>query len=214
MEKLERFKRQVDIINPDSTSIPIHLSGCGGIGSWTALMLAKMGCDNITIYDFDEVEDHNVASQFFKESQLGELKTEALLKNVLEQTGIGLKIGDVEDEKDLSDGIIIIAVDSMKMRWRLNEYYKNKNILIIDARMGGLQSEVYCAMSGDYEPTLVAVEGVESEVCTAKAISFNCGLISSLVANYVRLYINGQLDLKMFKERTFLFNTATMFIPK
>ncbi len=214
MEKLERFKRQTDIINPDLTSLPIHLIGCGGIGSWTALMLAKMGCDNITIYDFDEVEDHNVASQFFKESQLGKLKTEALLENVLEQTGIRLMVGEIEEEKDLSEGIIIIAVDSMKMRWRLNEYYKNKNLLIIDARMGGLQSEIYCAMSGDYEPTLVTPGEVEHEICTAKAISFNCGLISSLVANYVRLYINDALDLKRFKERTFLFDTATMFVPK
>ena len=210
MEKLERYKRQIDIVDFDKLSLPIHLIGCGGIGSWTALMLAKMGCTNVNIYDFDEVEDHNVASQFFKETQLGQLKTEALVSNVYEQTGITLNIVSQEYEKDIKEGIVIIAVDSMEVRWKLNEYYKDKDLFIIDARMGGLQAEVYCADAKDYEPTLVAVEGVEHEDCTAKAISFNCGLIGSLVANYVRLKVNDMLDYKRMRERTFLFDTVTI----
>lgn len=211
---IERYKRQSDIVDYDKLKLPIHLIGCGGIGSWVGLMLAKMGCSNVTIYDFDKVEDHNVASQFFKESQQGLFKTEALISNVYEQTGIALKLGDVEDEENITEGVVIIAVDSMEMRWKLNEIYKDKNILIIDGRMGGLQAEIYCAMSNDYEPTLVAVTEVHHEICTGKAISFNCGLIASLIANYVRLHANDKLDLQEFRERTFLFDTCTMIRPK
>jgi len=208
--QIERYKRQIDIVSYNQLNIPIHIIGCGGIGSWTTLMLAKMGCSNITIYDFDEVEDHNVSSQFFKESQLGLLKTDALVANVYEQTGIAPAISSVESEEEIQEGLVIIAVDSMAMRWKLNHFFKDKNITIIDARMGGLQAELYCVKAGDYEPTLVAIESVDHEICTAKAISFNCGLISSLVANYVRLFVNNKLDFVRMKERTFLFDTVTI----
>jgi molybdopterin/thiamine biosynthesis adenylyltransferase len=214
MDNIERYKGQLDIVDTQKLSIPIHLIGCGGIGSWTALLLAKMGCSDITIYDFDTVEDHNVASQYFEERQLGDLKTEALVSNVSGQTGISLKIGDVENEPNISDGVVIIAVDSMEERWKLNDFFKDKNFLIIDARMGGLQAEIYCSLANGYEPILVAPTDVQHEKCTEKAISFNCALIGSLVANYVRLYVNDKLDLEEFKERTFLFNEVITIRPK
>lgn len=214
MEKLERYKGQIDIVDTERLNIPIHLIGCGGIGSWTALLLAKMGCPDITIYDFDTVEDHNVASQYFEERQLGDLKTEALVSNVIGQTGITLKIGEMENEPNIKDGIVVIAVDSMEMRRKLNEFFKDKDFLIIDARMGGLQAEVYCSLANQYEPTLVAQADVQPEKCTEKAISFNCALIGSLVANYVRLYVNDKLDLEEFRERTFLFNEVLTIRPK
>ena len=44
---------------------PIHIIGCGATGSWVALMLAKMGISNITCWDFDKVEEHNLPNQFF-----------------------------------------------------------------------------------------------------------------------------------------------------
>lgn len=210
----QRFKGQSDIVDYDKLKLPIHIIGCGGIGSWTALMLAKMGCSNIHIYDFDKIEEHNVASQFFKESQLGEYKTDALVHNVYEQTGITLQPEDVDDEPKIDKGIVIFAVDSMEMRWKLNDIYKDKDLLIIDGRMGGLQAEVYCSMAKDYEPTLVAVGSADPEKCTAKSICFNCGGIASLIANFVRLYVNDALDLKEFRERTLLFETTTILRPK
>lgn len=213
-EKIEKYSRQLDIVDVEKLSLPIHVIGCGGIGSWTALMLAKMGCSNVTIYDFDEVEYHNCASQYFEERQIGMLKTEALVSNVYAQTGVGLNIGDVEEEKNISEGVVIIAVDSIEMRWKLNDFYKDKDLFIIDARMGGLQAEVYCVMSMAYESTLVQPEDVQREVCTAKAISFNCALIGSLIANYIRLYVNGNMDLSEFRERTFMFDPVLMIRPK
>lgn len=210
-----RYNRQMDIVDVDKLSIPIHVIGVGGIGSWTTMLLAKMGCSNITVYDFDEVEDHNVASQFYKSNQLGFLKTESLRSNVIEQTDITIKIGDVEKEKDISEGIVIIAVDSMKMRRELNEMFKDKDLFIIDGRMGGLQAEVYCAIASKYEPTLVANDDeVEHEICTAKAISFNCAIIGGMITNYVRLYVNEMLDLSLHSERTFLFDNVWLLKPK
>jgi len=45
-----------------------------------------MGCENITLVDYDEVELHNTASQFYKTSDIGKLKVEALKDNILDFT--------------------------------------------------------------------------------------------------------------------------------
>jgi len=75
---LKRHKRQLGIVSPAQLQSPIVVIGAGGIGSWAVLALAKMGCPNITVIDFDTVEDHNVATQFYKESQIKMFKVDAL----------------------------------------------------------------------------------------------------------------------------------------
>ena len=193
----ERHKRSIDIIHPEKLNFPIHILGAGGVGSWTALLLAKMGCQNISIYDFDRVEDHNVASQYFKESQLGHQKTKALAYNVLEQTGIKLFAFNAEFEQNIApekEELVIITVDSMKRRAELAEMFKNRNVYIIDSRMGGLQLEIYCNKAINYPKTIVDPELVDRERCTERAISFNCAVISGLIANYVRLYADNKIE--------------------
>lgn len=192
----KRLQRQIDIINSDELEFPIHIIGCGGIGSWVALLIAKMGCSNITIYDNDIVEDHNVASQFFKEDDftLGLSKREALVGNVLEQTGIVCKEYCNEMEKNIRSGLIIIAVDSMEERINLEKMFKDKkDIFIIDGRMGGLQLEIYCNSSSTYVTTLVPPDEVDHDPCTGRSISFNCAMIGSLIANFVRKYAKKEL---------------------
>jgi molybdopterin/thiamine biosynthesis adenylyltransferase len=182
----DRYKRQMDIISSDKMNEPIHIIGCGGIGSWTALVLAKMGCDNIHIYDDDIVEDHNVATQYFKEEDNGKLKRYALADNVYEQTGIGVKsLENIEEEK-IDSGIVIFALDSMEERIRLGEIYKDKDIYIIDGRMGGLQLEIYTRPASEYLPTTVAPEKVDRDICTARSICFTCVTIAGLISNFVR----------------------------
>jgi tRNA A37 threonylcarbamoyladenosine dehydratase len=205
----ERYDGQLDLVDNKRLSLDIHLIGAGGIGSWTALALAKMGCSNIFVYDDDTVEDHNVASQFFKETQLGELKVVALKENVYEQTGVNINpIDDIRIENSLQDGLIIFAIDSMAERIRLGELYADKKIYIIDGRMGGLQAEVYTCDSSNYLKTTVDPALVSSDLCTAKAISFNCMVIGGLIANAVRQYTQGNLKNS---EITFGFNNIEFY---
>lgn len=203
----ERFKRQSGIVSSKELKFPIHVLGAGGIGSWTVLILAKMGCSNIICYDNDKVEDHNVASQFYKESQLGEEKVEALKENVLEQTGIEISAAPIIDQENIKEGLIIIAIDSMEGRISLGEMYKEKDVYIIDARMGGLQLEIYTRKASEYLATTVPPGDVDPEACTEKAISFNVAVIGGLIGNLVRLYAKKELkDIDM----NYIFNTNTL----
>jgi len=204
-----RYDRQSGIVKSGELMFPIHVLGAGGIGSWTVLLLAKMGCTNITVYDDDKVEDHNVASQFFKEGQLGQLKIDALKENVLEQIGIEISTEEnIRAEEYIEDGLVVIAIDSMEGRIKLGEIYKDKPIHIIDARMGGLVMELYNCKAKNYLATTVPPESVDTDSCTEKSICFNCAVIGGFVANHVRRYAKN--DFSFGGELIYCFNTQTL----
>ena len=204
---MSKYTRQIDIINEQELDFPIHIIGVGGIGSWTTLLLAKMGCQNIRVYDDDIVEEHNIASQFFQGNQLGMKKIEALYENILNQTNTKIICGPQSIESEIDEGLIIIAVDSMQERHNLNQLFKDKNCYIIDGRMGGLQLEIYCIPANQYEATLVAIGETNPDPCTARSICFNCAVIAGLIANYVRLFAKKKLPNQTI---TFLFDNIKL----
>jgi hypothetical protein len=54
------FLRQLDIADPTKfKDKPVTVIGTGGIGAATVVALAKTGFQNITVYYFDTVEEHN-----------------------------------------------------------------------------------------------------------------------------------------------------------
>jgi sulfur carrier protein ThiS adenylyltransferase len=61
----------------------IFIAGAGGLGSNTAMLLAKAGADLFTIIDFDKIEPSNINRQFFFRDQVGMVKIEALKENLL-----------------------------------------------------------------------------------------------------------------------------------
>ena len=76
--------RQSKIIPDLSSSIAI-VAGLGGIGSWVALDLALIGVGSILIYDTDKIEASNLNRTLFKESQIGQFKTEAVKELIVER---------------------------------------------------------------------------------------------------------------------------------
>jgi len=84
---------------------------------------------------------------------------------------------------------------------------KDKNVYVIDGRMGGLQLEIYCCPSSIYETTLVNPNNVSHDSCTARSICFNCAIIGGLIANFVRLYVNKELTNQ---ELIFGFNDLSL----
>lgn len=56
----------------------VALIGCGGLGSNAALMLVRSGVLELTLVDFDVVDETNLNRQLFFRDQLGMPKTEAL----------------------------------------------------------------------------------------------------------------------------------------
>lgn len=149
------LSRHIEIFSPDNVKYPIHIIGVGATGSFVAMMLARMGCPVLNIYDFDDVEAHNIPNQYYDNSDLGKLKVDALeekLKLINPNIVINkynVPVAAVEDDEhkgiDKMSGYVFMLVDSMKVRKELWEAIKkNKEIVHCwESRLGSDQARVY-----------------------------------------------------------------------
>ena len=62
----------------------VGIMGLGGLGTVVAGALARVGVGRLILADFDVVEPSNLNRQQYSISQIGEKKTEALKKNLLQ----------------------------------------------------------------------------------------------------------------------------------
>jgi len=208
---VNKYSRQIDIINPDLLQTPIRIIGAGGIGSWTTLALAKMGCSNITVQDFDIVGEENTASQIYSQGHIGMDKTTALggIIKFLTDIDINPEFDKWEPTQEIKEKILILALDNLETRRQIWEEAKlNPQIrLVIDGRMAGDFLRIFfIPLNGDYEEyekTFVPPEKVDPTPCTAKAVVYNVFMTASLITNFVKLYVKGELTT--FKEISFDF---------
>ncbi len=191
----EHLTRQLDIIPMAVLGEPIHIIGAGAIGSFTALALAKMGFADISVYDFDKIEIENMNCQFYRFEDIGNSKVAALQSLVENFTGVKIEVKDKPYAKGILGGIVISAVDSMKVRRLIWENHKEKAIatrMVIDPRMGAEFATVYAMNPMDpddinsYEKTLHSDEAAEQERCTAKSTIYTALLLSGFVAKVVK----------------------------
>ena len=78
---IEKFS---GFFNPGDVKHPIHIIGCGAIGSTLGIQLARCGLTDITLWDFDSVAPHNLANQQFRYNDIGEAKVASLHQIMLE----------------------------------------------------------------------------------------------------------------------------------
>ena len=122
------LSKSYEFFQPEKCRERIHLIGCGSVGSTLAELLTRLGLTRITLYDFDTVEDHNLANQMFTQADVGKKKTDAVAERL---RAINPLIRDdliIEPEgwkgQKLS-GYVFLAVDNIDLRRRIakeNEY--------------------------------------------------------------------------------------------
>lgn len=61
----------------------IGIAGAGGLGSNCAVALVRSGINNLTVADFDRIDESNLNRQFYFKDQIGQLKVDALKNNLL-----------------------------------------------------------------------------------------------------------------------------------
>ena len=69
----------------------VGIAGAGGLGSNTALALARAGVGRLVVVDFDKVEKPNLTRQYYFLDQVGMLKVDALKINI-ERAAEGVKV--------------------------------------------------------------------------------------------------------------------------
>lgn len=182
-EQKTRHANQLSIFNPLlDWDKKILIVWAGWIGSDTARCLAKTWFNDITVVDFDEVENHNVASQFYKESQLGISKVSALQENVKDFSWVDIKVINGKYQKEYADDmdIVIMAVDNMDVRKEIVET-ANPRLKIIDGRMKweGFMLYTFDPMfeKQRYFESWYPASEADPEVCTEKSVCYNTSII-------------------------------------
>lgn len=209
------YTRQIDLLDPSKVKTPFTIIGAGSVGSFTALSLAKMGIQDITVYDADTVEEHNIPNQFYRMEDIGRPKVIALKDIIHGFTGVEIKpVAELYKDQGLK-GIVISAVDSMKARKEIWRRIKgNVQVdLYIDARMGAEVAQLYSIFPIEdiklYQKSLHSQREALQEPCTRRAIIYTVLGISSFISSQVKKFLGGE---SIRKELTIDFKLG-MIVP-
>jgi molybdopterin/thiamine biosynthesis adenylyltransferase len=196
-----QYLRQLDLVPPERLDLPVHIIGCGGIGSFAALALAKLGCVRLHLYDDDRVEEHNVPNQLYRIADVGQSKAEALA-DILEAfagTRPTPHVRRIEGER--LQGIVVSGVDSMAARktlWWKAIRHRAGIPLYLDGRLGAELCRLYAIRPFDpddvscYEKSLYEDSQAMVPTCTAAAIIYTGFAIASLMADQVKKFATAE----------------------
>lgn len=215
----EHLTRQADIIDVKAIEqLNVVVIGCGAIGSFATLALAKMGVERIKAYDPDTVDIVNISNQFYRFKDIGTKKAIALKDIVHDFTGVNIEaypVAVTPDGKVYAD-IVVMAVDSMKVRAELFKIVHAK--YLIDTRMAAEKYTQYVvdmrSMSSkeSYEKTLYTDSEAVQEVCTAKSTIYTALVSGSMVCKAVKNIVAKEphpktilMDLKQSSNNMLMF---------
>ena len=168
--------RHLELFNNEEFNTPVTIVGGGALGSWLALSLAKLGIEDITVYDFDVVEEHNIPNQAFGLGDIGYSKVSSLYQLIKSTTGTEITVKNERYDRQRLNGIVFMMVDSMKERkriWKESIKMKSSVKLLVEARMGLSMGRIYNVIPTDlehikkYEETLYGDENAEVSACGA-----------------------------------------------
>ena len=189
-------------------TVPIIVGGVGGIGRWLTLFLSRMmGPDNyLILYDFDKVEEINMAGQLFRMQDIGLLKV-AAVKDVVEAFSGYDKIvaqPDRYDAESLRSPVMFSCFDNMEARkvmfenW-LQEAEKYPESIFIDGRLNAEQFQVYYVTlewAKKYADTHLFGDGdVEDAACSYKQTSHFAASIAAKMVQGLTWFLDDTYEL-------------------
>ena len=191
----------------------IILAGCGGIGSWTALQLARMTPASIFLYDDDVVEMANMSGQLYSNEDVGIAKVDAIARTIGKfTTAQNIYALNQRFTPDTEAGdVMICGFDNMTARkifyesWVAHVEKKSeedkKKCLFIDGRLSIDTLQVLCIRGDDMfniikygREYLFLDEEAEHTVCSMKQTTYLACMISSFIVNLFTNHCANLLD--------------------
>lgn len=144
------LSKSLDFFNPFNYQEPINIIGCGAVGSTLAELLARFGFTKFNLFDFDIVEEKNLANQMFNASDVGKLKVQAVGNliyriNPLAKDDIKVFPEGYQDHK--LSGYVFLCVDNIELRQKICKDNENNTTIkgIFDFRTRLLEGQHYAA---------------------------------------------------------------------
>lgn len=195
---VDHLTRQLDLLHVEKLGLPIRVIGAGAIGSFTVLMLVKMGFKNVAVWDFDTVSVENMSCQFYRFRDIGNAKALALQGLVKDFTNVDIAAYAEEFDEvqgQLLSGVVISAVDDMNVRRMIFETILRSGApvsYLIDPRMSAEYMTMHTVRFAEdksveaYKNTLYSNDQAVQERCTAKATVYTANLASGLIARNIK----------------------------
>lgn len=171
--------------------VEVTIGGLGGIGSFAAMLMHKLGWNMLVYEDEDNIVDMtNIGGQLYGEKSIGSNKVEAL-KNLFKATGHSdssnvIYMESLFEEKSYASLISVAAFDNMKARrmmydnWLRTVKHKvsTEVAMFIDPRMTAEQAVLYCITKPSqlkrYEEELFSDDESADLLCSFRATP-HCG---------------------------------------
>ncbi|RJE47710.1 hypothetical protein A7K50_03415 [Dehalobacter sp. MCB1] len=214
------IRRHMELFDPYYFEHPVTIIGAGATGSWLALALAKLGIEDITVYDFDVVEEHNIPNQAYDlyghsedgcltkdNGDVGGFKVNQLRILIEKATGTTIKVKNETFTDQRITGIVFLMVDSMAARkqiWEDAIKLKTQIALLVEPRMGLDMARIYNVEPTNldhikkYENTFYTDEEAEVSACGASMTVITTAM--SVAAYCARQLINFQNKIDLDNE--------------
>ena len=199
----KRYTRNVTTLTEEENNklqnFRVCVIGCGGIGGYIIEMLARIGIGSITAVDMDAFDETNLNRQILStEKVIGNRKTDEAKKRVNEINS-DVKISVIDgafSEENSCDiikdhDVVVDALDSIQMRFVLQEACKKMNIPMVHGAIGGWYGQVCTVFPGDDSLNKIykkSSKGAEKKLGNP---SFTPANISSIqVSEVIKLLLN------------------------
>lgn len=207
MKTALNFTQQDRIFEPGNAR-PVTVIGAGSVGSQLVVMLARVGCADITVWDDDEVAPHNVPMSAYGYSDVCMFKVEALRRRVLDLTGVEITAIREKYAGGKLKGSVVSCVDSMAARHLIWERVKNRATVdvFIDTRLHELLYEVYrinpcnAVEAANYEAMLFPQEDAEPPMCGQHGIVTTTSRAASAAASRLTATWSGRKVDWLYRE--------------
>lgn len=195
----------------------VTIIGLGGIGSWTAELIARIGCPRIIIMDHDIVELHNCANQNYAyPDDIGKPKVEATKKKLEAiatwhaSYGRNMDIVALQEratDRTIMQGIVVVAVDSGQARKDIFHFSTTFNPAIplyIEAGAAENKGRVQVLVPHDKDqvkPYLKYLEAATSGNTPMPCVSpFMGGQFASIIANFIVRFNEGWIPESLLQS--------------
>jgi molybdopterin/thiamine biosynthesis adenylyltransferase len=188
--------------------IPIIIGGAGGIGSWLALLLSRvmLPSTSIIVYDFDSVEEVNMAGQLYSKHDIGRNKVDAIQQIVEDYAGREIfSVSEKYTKESSRSPVMFSAFDNMEARKVMFENWKEEArdypdvSIFIDGRLLAEQLQVFFVTPDkieQYEKHLFDDSEVESESCSYKQTShFAAAIAAKMVQGFTNWFVKDTCEL-------------------
>lgn len=203
---VDTFSRHGKIPGHAQAALNRHFGfvGAGGLGSWTALGLARSGAQSIFIFDMDDVDRTNLPRQFFYAQDLFEPKALRLAENLRAHalgggsiTGIALPFQEAVQRFSLPIDVLIVGVDNNPCRLACAQWARRRGIPAVFTMLSRDGMRMHCFLQGRNPKdaclwcALPNLNPTEAAPCDAGAIITSCFLASAFTVFFAHRAVMG-----------------------